>query len=52
MVTGGRSVGRTVLSLTTLTAIRRNPVIAAFSQRLRTAGRPTKVALTAALSSR
>jgi transposase len=35
--------------MATITAIRRNPTIAAFYQRLRAAGRPAKVALTAAM---
>lgn len=49
MIRGGRATVRTVLYMATLTAIRHNPVIAAFYQRLRTAGRPAKVALTAAM---
>lgn len=49
MVTGGRAPVRRVLYMATLTAIRRNPVIAAFYQRLRANGRPAKVALTAAM---
>ena len=49
MVTGGRAPVRRVLYMATVTAIRRNPAIAAFYQRLRAAGRPAKVALTAAM---
>jgi len=49
MVTGGRAPVRRVLYMATITAIRRNPAIAAFYQRLRAAGRPAKVALTAAM---
>jgi transposase len=51
MIAGGRPVVRRVLYMATLTATRRNthPVIAAFSQRLRAAGRPAKLALTAAM---
>lgn len=46
---GGRSSVRKVLYMATLTAIRWNPVIQAFYQRLRTAGKPAKVALTACM---
>jgi transposase len=46
---GGRAPIRRVLYMATLTAITRNPVIAAFYQRLLAAGRPSKVALTAAM---
>ena|SRR5207249_3078166 len=49
IVTGGRAPVRRVLYMATITAIRRNPPIAAFYQRLRAAGRPAKVALTAAM---
>ena len=49
MITGGRPSVRRVLYMATLTAIRHNPVIAAFYQRLRANGRPAKVALTAAM---
>jgi transposase len=49
MVTGGRAPVRRVLYMATVTATRRNPAIAAFYQRLRAAGRPAKVALTAAM---
>ncbi len=46
---GGRAVVRTALYRATLTASRFNPVIKAFYQRLRTAGKPAKVALTACM---
>jgi transposase len=49
IVSGGRASVRTVLYMATLTAIRHNPVIAAFYQRLRAGGRPGKVALVAAM---
>ena len=49
MIAGGRSTVRCVLYMATLTAIRFNPVIAHFYQRLTAAGRPKKVALTAAM---
>jgi transposase len=49
MIAGGRAPVRHVLYMATLTAIRHNPAIAAFYQRLVTAGRPTKLALTAAM---
>jgi transposase len=44
---GGRRAVRTVLYMAALTASRYNPVLRAFYQRLRTAGKPAKVALTA-----
>lgn len=46
---GGRAVVRTALYMATVTASRFNPVIKAFYQRLRTAGKPAKVALTACM---
>ncbi len=46
---GGRAVVRTALYRATLTASRFNPVIKAFYQRLRAAGKPAKVALTACM---
>lgn len=49
IVSGGRASVRTVLYMATLTAIRHNPVIATFYQRLRAGGRPGKVALVAAM---
>lgn len=49
MIAGGRAAVRHVLYMATLAAIRHNPVIAAFYQRFVTAGRPGKLALTAAM---
>jgi transposase len=49
IVTGGRASVRKVLYMATLSAIRRNPTIAAFYQRLRAGGRPGKVAVVAAM---
>jgi transposase len=49
MIAGGRAAVRHVLYMATLTAIRHNPVIAAFYQRFVAAGRPGKLALTAAM---
>lgn len=46
---GGRAAVRTALYMATLTASRFNPVIKAFYQRLRAAGKPAKVALTACM---
>ncbi len=45
---GGQSRLRTALSMATLAAVRYNPAIKAFSTRLRTAGKPRKVARCAA----
>jgi len=45
---GSRRI-RAALYMATLTAIRVNPVIAAFYERLRAAGKPTKVCLTACM---
>jgi transposase len=44
---GGRPAVRTVLYMAALTAARWNPALRAFYQRLRAAGKPAKVALTA-----
>jgi transposase len=44
---GGRPAVRTVLYMAALTAARYNPVLRLFYQRLRAAGKPAKVALTA-----
>ena len=49
MIRGGRPAVRRVLYMATVTAIRRNPVIRAFYQRLRANGRLPKVAMTAAM---
>jgi transposase len=48
-VWGGRAHVRAVLYMSTLTAVRHNPVLAAFYQRLRGAGKAPKVALTACM---
>lgn len=49
MIWGGRSHVRSVLYMSALTAARYNPVIRAFYQRLRKAGKAAKVALTACM---
>ena len=46
---GGRAAVRSTLYMATLTAVRHNPVIKAFYERLLQAGKPKKVALTAAM---
>ncbi len=46
---GGRAVVRTAVYLATISAIRCNPRLAPFYQRLRDAGKPPKVALVAAM---
>jgi transposase len=48
-VSGGRADVRRVLYMATVSAIRRNPIIGAFYQRLRASGHPAKVAITAAM---
>lgn len=48
-VWGGRAQVRSVLYMATLSAVRCNAIIRAFYQRLRTAGKPAKVALTACM---
>lgn len=48
-ITGGRAAVRRGLYMATVAATRHNAVIRAFYQRLRTAGRPPKVALVAAM---
>ena len=48
-VWGGRAPIRTVLYMNTLAAVRCNPVIRASYLRLRAAGKPAKVALTACM---
>src|SRR5512143_722015 len=48
-VWGGRAQVRTLLYMATLTAVRHNPVIRAFYERLRQAGKAPKVALTACM---
>ena len=49
MIVGGRAHIRRSLYMATLTAIKHNPVIRAFLHRLVAAGRPGKVAVTAAM---
>jgi transposase len=49
MVWGGRASVRAALYMAALVAARRNPVIQAFYARLRTAGKPAKVALVACM---
>jgi transposase len=49
LVYGGRAPVRTVLYMAALVASQCNPVIRAFYQRLRAAGKPAKVALTACM---
>jgi transposase len=49
IIFGGRGHVRRVLYMATLTAIKHNPTIRAFHHRLVAAGRPGKVALTAAM---
>jgi transposase len=49
LVYGGRAPVRAVLYMAALVASRRNPIIRAFYQRLRAAGKPAKVALTACM---
>jgi transposase len=48
-VWGGRAQVRTVRYMSTLVAVRHNPVLAVFYQRLRAAGKAPKVALTACM---
>jgi transposase len=48
-ILGGRASVRTTLYMATLVATRHNPAIAAFYARLRTAGKPAKIALTACM---
>ncbi len=49
LVWGGRASVRAVLYMSALAATRANPVIRAFFQQLRAAGKPAKVALTACM---
>jgi transposase len=48
-ISGGRASIRALLYMATLSAVRHNPVVRAFHRRLRTAGKPPKVALVAAM---
>jgi transposase len=49
VITGGRSTVRTALYMAALSATRCKPVLRAFYQRLRQAGKPFKVAITACM---
>lgn len=49
MVWGGRAPVRAALYMGALVGTRRNPVLRAFYERLRAAGKPRKVALTACM---
>jgi transposase len=46
---GGRAPVRAALYMATLSAVRFNPTLKVFYQRLRSAGKPPKLALTAAM---
>ena len=48
-IQGGRLKVRSSLYMAALVAIRRNPVLQAFYDRLTTAGKPSKLALTACM---
>ena len=48
-IIGGRRMVRTALYMPTICAIRFNPIIRRFYERLRTAGKPPKVAITACM---
>ena len=48
-VSGGRTAIRSALYMAALSATKHNPVITAFYHRLRAAGKPAKVALTACM---
>lgn len=48
-ISGGRASVRSVLYMATQAAIRFNPIIKAFAQRLRAAGKPPKVAIVACM---
>jgi len=48
-ISGGRSEVRTVLYMAAVTAAQHNPVLSAFYQRLRAAGKPPKLCLTAVM---
>jgi transposase len=49
MISGGRAALRAVLYMATVSALRCNPVIAAFYHRLIAAGKPAKLAITACM---
>jgi transposase len=48
-IAGGRSQPRCALYMAALSAVRHDPILKAFYQRLRSAGKPAKLALTAAM---
>ena len=52
LVWGGRAHGRAVLSMSPWSAVRHHPVLKAFYERLRAAGKAAKVALTASMRKR
>jgi transposase len=52
VIWGGRAHVRAVLSMSTWSAVRHNPVLKAFYERLRAAGKAAKVALTASMRKR
>ncbi len=49
MVWGGRAPARAVLYMAALVGIKHNPVLRVFDERLRAAGKPFKVAVTACM---
>ncbi|MCP4565298.1 MAG: IS110 family transposase [Bosea sp.] len=49
VIAGGRAELRTLLYMAALTAIRCNPMLKAFNARLRAAGKPSKLAITACM---
>ena len=49
MIAGGRAWIRSVLYMSTIVAVRRNPILKEFYQRLRAKGKPAKQALTACM---
>lgn len=49
MIRGGRTTARNILYMAAVVAVRWNPYLKAFYNRLRQAGKPFKVAITAAM---
>ncbi len=49
MIAGGRAGIRSVLYMSTVVAVRRNPILKEFYERLRARGKPAKLALTACM---
>ena len=49
MIAGGRAWIRSVLYMSTVVAVRRNPILKEFYERLRAKGKPAKQALTACM---